>query len=368
MLRRCRYTQCIALSPGGERDTKLLCNRSLALLKAGRHALSAEDADRACKLSPEWNKAWFRRGAAHAALGDHAAALASYSCGLRLDPDNREVRAAVRATVRRLTREQLAAELLQRLAALQASGALLPPEKEDVSDAERSEAMFRHLYMWMRDKPAPGDYYDYVTLWSEAPWTAGAQRGHACALRAHCCALALPATHSLSILLLLVTCTGMAYLHRAAMYVRAKCYAQAGCDAAAAAALFESSSSVAAARLPGQPDPNRLVVTHIHKPGTTEPFLRARLDPLAWAWCATAHALYPRRMHGVRAQLLTRASARDRPAAAPSSGFCAARRTPRRMATPRRTGAQLPAASSAPWTSTRCTQTMHCGWQTPPAS
>ncbi len=172
---RCRYTQCIALSPGGERDAKLLCNRSLALLKAGRHAQSADDADRACKLAPEWNKAWFRRGAARAALGDHAAALASYSCGLRLDPANRELRSSVRAAVRRLTREQLAAELLQQLAALQASGALLPPEKEDVSDAERSEAMFRHLYMWMRDKPAPGDYYDYVTLWSEAPWTAGAQ-------------------------------------------------------------------------------------------------------------------------------------------------------------------------------------------------
>jgi hypothetical protein len=69
------------------------------------------------------------------------------------------------------------------------------------------------------------------------------------------------------------------------MYLRAKCYVQAGCDAAAAVSHFESCSSLAIVRKRGQVDPDCLTATHIHQPGTTMPFRRARLDPLAWAWC-----------------------------------------------------------------------------------
>jgi tetratricopeptide (TPR) repeat protein len=170
---RRRYTTCIALFPSGERDEKLLCNRSLAYLKAGRHALAADDAQRACALAPEWNKAWYRLGAAQTALQQHAAALEAYTRSLRLD-GKREVLAAVRSTVKRLTREELAAQLLRWLDETQASGAMPPPETEDVTQLEREEAMFRYLQLSMRDKPKPGDYYDYVALWCETPWSTGA--------------------------------------------------------------------------------------------------------------------------------------------------------------------------------------------------
>ena len=180
-----RYTTCIALCPTGERDEKLLCNRSLAYLKAGRHKLAAKDAQRACALAPEWNKAWFRLGAAQAALQQFPAALDAYTRSLRLDGSKREVVAAVRSTVKRLTREQLAACLLRALDDAQASGAIVPPETEDVTQAEREEAMFRHLQVYMRDKPQPGDYYDYVGLWCEAPWSAGAAWWPCCAVVAH---------------------------------------------------------------------------------------------------------------------------------------------------------------------------------------
>ena len=170
---RRRYTTCIALFPSGERDEKLLCNRSLAYLKAGRHALAADDAQRACALAPEWNKAWYRLGAAQTALQQHAAALEAYTRSLRLDR-KREVLATVRSTVKRLTREELAAQLLRWLDETQASGAMPPPETEDVTQLEREEAMFRYLQLSMRDKPKPGDYYDYVALWCETPWSTGA--------------------------------------------------------------------------------------------------------------------------------------------------------------------------------------------------
>jgi len=76
----------------------------------------------------------------------------------------------------------------------------------------------------------------------------------------------------------------MALIHRSEMYSRAKCFAQAGVDAVAAIHFFESQqrSVVIAARR----NPDSLVATHIFQPGTTSPFRRARIDPLAWSWCA----------------------------------------------------------------------------------
>ena len=78
---------------------------------------------------------------------------------------------------------------------------------------------------------------------------------------------------------------GMAYIHRAAMFCRAKCYRQAAVDAKAAIAYYQSSSTMVGAHKPGRRDPDALTATHIYHPGTTTPFRRARIDPLAWAWC-----------------------------------------------------------------------------------
>lgn len=77
----------------------------------------------------------------------------------------------------------------------------------------------------------------------------------------------------------------MAYIHRAAMHTHAKCFAQAGADADAAIAYFQALRQTAVTPCARFLDPDTLTVTHIHQPGTTEPFRRARLEPLAWAWC-----------------------------------------------------------------------------------
>lgn len=45
---------------------------------------------------------------------------------------------------------------------------------------------------------------------------------------------------------------------------------------------------MASAHKPGRRDPDTLTATHIHRPGTIMPFRRARIDPLAWAWCDAA--------------------------------------------------------------------------------
>jgi hypothetical protein len=100
-------------------------------------------------------------------------ALDAFAKGMSIEKDSM-LRGALRDAARRMTREELAAWLLRALDTLQTSGAVLSPQLEDVTDAEKLEAMFRHIQSWQRDKPAPGDYCDYVALWSETPWSSGA--------------------------------------------------------------------------------------------------------------------------------------------------------------------------------------------------
>jgi len=82
----------------------------------------------------------------------------------------KDLKAALGAAVNRLTREQIAAELLRMLAATPGMEAA---DVEVATEAEQKEALFRHLYLWMRDKPRPGDYYAYLAAWCATPWSRG---------------------------------------------------------------------------------------------------------------------------------------------------------------------------------------------------
>jgi tetratricopeptide (TPR) repeat protein len=172
-LRARRYSECIDLQPGGDADARLLCNRSLANHRAGRHKAAISDAARACELAPQSSKAWYRLGAARQGGGDPSGAADAFVLALRAQPGDAELRASMRRAMLRLTREGLAARLVRALDEAQGAGLLDVPSHQDVSSAEKEEALFRHIQLWHRDKPGPGDYYDYVALWSEAEWSVG---------------------------------------------------------------------------------------------------------------------------------------------------------------------------------------------------
>jgi len=59
-----RYADALAALPEGDSRHKLLCNRSLALGKALRHAEALAAADAAAAAGPAWPKAHWRRGSA----------------------------------------------------------------------------------------------------------------------------------------------------------------------------------------------------------------------------------------------------------------------------------------------------------------
>ena len=73
-----RYTEAIEICPDKDALRRLHSNRSLAFGKAGRYAEALQDADRAISLSPCWDKAHLRKGAALQGLKRHADAAQSF--------------------------------------------------------------------------------------------------------------------------------------------------------------------------------------------------------------------------------------------------------------------------------------------------
>ena len=56
---------------------------------------AAADAEACVKLAPQWSKGYSRLGLARFKLGDLAAAVKAYSSGLKIEPDNDQLKAAL---------------------------------------------------------------------------------------------------------------------------------------------------------------------------------------------------------------------------------------------------------------------------------
>lgn len=154
-----RYTDAIAVKPDKQGLHLLLGNRSLAYLKAGRHAEALADADAAAALAPQWHKAHWRRGAALLGLRRVPEAVLAFRRAWGLAPSEPETERKLWATVQRLTREQLGGAIAALLQEVEANGGLRPPRVEAVSEAEAGEAWFRLLQAAHRGRPRPGQYY-----------------------------------------------------------------------------------------------------------------------------------------------------------------------------------------------------------------
>ncbi|KAF7154374.1 hypothetical protein RHSIM_Rhsim01G0268800 [Rhododendron simsii] len=90
------YSQAIDISPC---NAMVLSNRSLcwARLNEGSRALS--DAEACVALRPDWGKAHYREGVAWKLLGNLPMSAEAFSEGLKVDPENKELKVAFREAV-----------------------------------------------------------------------------------------------------------------------------------------------------------------------------------------------------------------------------------------------------------------------------
>lgn len=83
------YTEAIALDGSNH---VLYSNRSAAYAKAEKYEQAFEDAQKTVELKPDWVKGYSRKGSALAYLGKLDESIEAYQEGLKLDPDNQQLK------------------------------------------------------------------------------------------------------------------------------------------------------------------------------------------------------------------------------------------------------------------------------------
>ncbi|XP_076655906.1 stress-induced phosphoprotein 1 [Halictus rubicundus] len=86
------YTEAIALDSCNH---VLFSNRSAAYAKAGKYEQALEDAEETVNLNPEWVRGYSRKGSALAYLGKYDESIEAYNAGLKLEPDNAQLKSAL---------------------------------------------------------------------------------------------------------------------------------------------------------------------------------------------------------------------------------------------------------------------------------
>uniref|UniRef100_A0A0E0RJM3 Uncharacterized protein n=1 Tax=Oryza rufipogon TaxID=4529 RepID=A0A0E0RJM3_ORYRU len=87
------YTKALEKAP---LDATLFANRSLCWLRLREGDVALLDARRCKALRPGWSKAWYREGAALSLLKNYREAAAAFTEALKLDPENYEIKNALR--------------------------------------------------------------------------------------------------------------------------------------------------------------------------------------------------------------------------------------------------------------------------------
>lgn len=94
-----KFTDAIAIEPSNH---ILYSNRSAAYASKKNYEKALSDAETVTKLKPDWPKGWGRVGAAKHGLGDLPGARNAYEEGLKLDPDNAQIKSGLASVKRSL--------------------------------------------------------------------------------------------------------------------------------------------------------------------------------------------------------------------------------------------------------------------------
>lgn len=99
------YTEAIKLDPA---DATLFSNRSLCHLKFFEAQDALLDANACIRRRPEWQKGYYRKGAALMSLKEYKEACDAFMAGVKLDPGNEEMQEAFWEAAEAMRKEHLA--------------------------------------------------------------------------------------------------------------------------------------------------------------------------------------------------------------------------------------------------------------------
>jgi tetratricopeptide (TPR) repeat protein len=176
----CRYEEAIQAHPSNNVLRALYSNCSLAYAKALRFQDALHTADKAIEVSPTWAKGYWRRGTALIGLQNNPAAVDAFFKCWELQPQDAESYKKLAQTIRKLTREQLGAAILDIFENLEKEKKLVKAVVEATEVAAMKEAAFRLIADSHRSHPSPGPYYSTVLRWR----TQGVDPAEAYAVRA----------------------------------------------------------------------------------------------------------------------------------------------------------------------------------------
>ncbi|KAL2108062.1 hypothetical protein VUR80DRAFT_4317 [Thermomyces stellatus] len=97
-----KFTQAIALQP----DNHILySNRSAAYASKKDWDNALSDAEKTTQMKPDWAKGWGRKGAALHGKGDLAGASEAYEAGLKVDPNNTQIKSGLESVKKAMEAE-----------------------------------------------------------------------------------------------------------------------------------------------------------------------------------------------------------------------------------------------------------------------
>ncbi|KAJ2894431.1 Heat shock protein sti1 like protein [Zalerion maritima] len=98
-----KFTEAIAIDPSNH---VLYSNRSAAHASKKDWAEALKDAEKTVEVKPDWPKGWSRKGAAQHGSGDLFGAYESYESGLKIDPNNAQMKQSL-ASVEKAMRAEV---------------------------------------------------------------------------------------------------------------------------------------------------------------------------------------------------------------------------------------------------------------------
>jgi len=90
------YTEAIKRNPS---DPVNYSNRAASYTKLMAYKEAIRDCDEATKLDPKFIKAYIRKGHVHSLMKEYAKCLEVYEAGLKVDPENAELKAGIERTL-----------------------------------------------------------------------------------------------------------------------------------------------------------------------------------------------------------------------------------------------------------------------------